>query len=152
VIASVSKLALWRPLNADGDVAVSELLPESMWKGNEPRPDDAVENWELVESPSIRLSGGAGSSESDTSPAPMASFEERLPLKDWDSGVVGLPLNDCWANGETGGVRIGLSEIGEGGTKGNDSRIESARVDVEDSTDEPETLLSKPCACARAWA
>jgi hypothetical protein len=128
---------------------VSVLAPESIWKGNEPRPDDAVENWELVEKPSIRLSGGAGSSESDISPAPIVSFDEGLPLKGWDSGSVGLPLNDCWANGETGGDRIGLSEIGEGGTKGNDSRMESARVDV-DSTDEPDTLLSKPCACARA--
>lgn len=42
---------------------------------------------------------------------------------------------------------MGRSEIGEGGTNGKDSRIESARVDVAERTEEPDILLvSKPCA------
>lgn len=74
----------------------------------------------------------------------------------WGSGGAGalgaaVVLNAGWFNGERGGDRIGLSDMGEGGTKGNDSRIESAVVDI---ADDPETLLffSPPCACARACA
>jgi hypothetical protein len=56
-----------------------------------------------------------------------------------------LAVKDCLANGETGGDLMGRSDIGEGGTKGNDSKIESARVDAADKTEDPETLLiSKP--------
>lgn len=49
---------------------------------------------------------------------------------------------------------MGRSEMGEGGTKGNDSRIESARVEAEETTEELDILLdlSRPCACARACA
>lgn len=61
-------------------------------------------------------------------------------------------LNECWASGETGGDLIGLSEMGDGGTNGKDSRMESARVEARDTTDEPDTLRSKPCACACACA
>jgi hypothetical protein len=53
----------------------------------------------------------------------------------------GGPLKDCCPRGDTGGVLTGLLEIGEGGTNGKDSRIESARVDVPDITEEPESLL-----------
>jgi hypothetical protein len=43
--------------------------------------------------------------------------------------------------------------MGEGGTNGKDSRIESARVEVAERAEEPDILLvSKPCACACAWA
>lgn len=42
----------------------------------------------------------------------------------------------CCARGDRGGVRIGLSEMGEGGTNGKDSKIESALVDVELTTDD----------------
>lgn len=35
---------------------------------------------------------------------------------------------------------MGLSEMGEGGTKGKDSSIESARVEAADMTDELEIL------------
>ena len=60
-------------------------------------------------------------------------------------------LNVGWFNGERGGDRIGLSDMGEGGTKGNDSRIESAVFDI---ADDPDTLLLLPplCACACACA
>jgi len=44
-------------------------------------------------------------------------------------------VKECCANGETGGDRTGRSEMGEGGTKGKDSRIESA---VAETTEEPE--------------
>jgi hypothetical protein len=54
-------------------------------------------------------------------------------------------LNAGWFSGERGGDRIGLSEMGEGGTKGNDSRIESAVFDI---ADDPETLLLLSPLCA----
>ena len=39
--------------------------------------------------------------------------------------------------------------MGEGGTNGKDSRIESARVEAAERAEEPDILLvSKPCACA----
>ena len=53
-------------------------------------------------------------------------------------------MNDCCARGDTGGDRIGRSDIGEGGTNGNDSRMESARVDVAERTEELEILQSRP--------
>ena len=40
---------------------------------------------------------------------------------------------------------MGRSEIGDGGTKGKASRIESALVDAADMIEEPEILLL-PCA------
>jgi hypothetical protein len=39
--------------------------------------------------------------------------------------------------------------MGEGGTNGKDSRIESALVEAAERTEELDILLlSKPCACA----
>lgn len=122
------------------------LLPESIWNGNEPSPDDNVEKSEAVERPSTRLVEGVGvGSGEDFGRASVdsvrgASFVDELPVK------------TCWPSGECGGDLMGLSDIGDGGTKGKDSRMESARVEAADKTDEFETLLflSKPCACARA--
>lgn len=58
--------------------------------------------------------------------------------------------------GDTGGDLTGLSEMGDGGTNGNDSRIESP-TDADVTTDDLDVLwlvVSKPCAiaCACAWA
>jgi hypothetical protein len=54
-----------------------------------------------------------------------------------------------WPSGERGGDLAGRFEMGDGGTKGNDSRIESARVDVPDMADDADNfLLCPPCACA----
>jgi len=134
VRASVSRLARLRPV-----YAARSSVPEfsdSIWKGKEPSPDDAVEILELVDKPNIRRFGGGGS-------GLIGDGGSKVLLCDH----VPLTVKDCLANGETGGDLIGRSDIGEGGTKGNDSRIESARVDVADKTDDPETLLiSKPCA------
>lgn len=61
------------------------------------------------------------------------------------SGEAEPLVNDCCASGDAGGDLIGRSEMGEGGTKGKDSNIESARVDVAESTEEFEILrLSSP--------
>jgi hypothetical protein len=51
-------------------------------------------------------------------------------------------VNDCLARGDTGGVRMGLLEMGDGGTKGNDSRMESAPAEADVSTEDSDTLLS----------
>jgi hypothetical protein len=108
----------------------SELFPESIWKGKDPNPDDAVENCDAVDIPNVRLFGGAGRSESESSPFCDLGKSARLR---------GAGVKDCCASGDTGGVRIGLSEMGEGGTKGKDSRIESA-LEAADMTEEPEIL------------
>lgn len=108
-------------------------FPESIWKGKDPRPEDAVENCEAVDNPSVRLLGGVGRSESESSPFCVLGNSERL-------GLGAGELKDCLPRGDTGGDRIGLSDMGEGGTKGKDSRIESARVEAADMTEELEIL------------
>ncbi len=58
VIASVSRLALWRPITGTGGIeltSVDELV--SIWNGNEPRPEDAVE---IVDKAKAFLLGGVG--------------------------------------------------------------------------------------------
>jgi hypothetical protein len=149
VRASVSRLARLRPGYAvRGGVSMPEFS-DSIWKGKEPSPDDAVDMLEPVDKPSIRRFGGGGSGSSSLSDTVML-LESRL--NDWclvNDGAakvlvgveVPLEVKDCLDNGETGGDLIGRSDIGEGGTKGNDSRMESARVDVADKTEDPETLL-----------
>jgi hypothetical protein len=123
--------------------------PESIWNGNEPKPDEAVDNWEPVDKPRVRLSGGGG------------RLEESLLNDCWTSGEGGKTaiswcgleeakgaslVNDCLPRGETGGDLTGLLEMGDGGTKGKDSRIESARVEAAETAEEVETLrfTSKP--------
>lgn len=101
------------------------LFPESIWKGKDPRPDDAVENCDAVDIPNVRRFGGAGRSD---------CVESRLG----NSARLGEACGkDCWL---ARGDRIGRSEMGEGGTKGKDSRIESARVEAADNTEELEIL------------
>jgi len=120
------------PLNAVGGFE-SGLLPESIWNGKDPRPDDAVENCDAVDNPSVRRFGGAGRSESESSLCCILGNSACL-------GVEAGEPKDCLPRGDTGGDRIGLSDMGEGGTKGKDSRIESARVDAADRTEELDTL------------
>ena len=60
VSASVSRLARLRPLSVVGRELASETDSDSIWKGNELNPDDAVESWEPVDRPSVCLSGGGG--------------------------------------------------------------------------------------------
>jgi len=105
------------------------LFPESIWKGNDPRPDDAVENCDAVDIPSVRLFGGAGRSDSADSLFGCVLGNSARLGEDWGK--------NCWP---AEGDRIGRSEMGEGGTKGKDSRIESARVEAADNTEELEIL------------
>lgn len=127
------------PLYAVGGLD-SGPFPGSIWNGKDPRPEEAVENCDAVDRPSVRLLGGAGRSE--ISPVCVLGNSGRL-------GVGAAEPKDCWARGDVGGDRTGLSEIGEGGTKGKDSRIESARVESADITEELEILrLGKSTACA----
>jgi len=73
--------------------------------------------------PRVRLSGGAGSGDGGVSD---------------DSG-----LGENWGlEGDLGPVRTGRSDIGDGGTKGKDSRIESAFVDAVEN---PEAFESRCC-------
>jgi len=60
VRARVSRLARCRPLSVGGLEPVTEVDSGSIWNGNEPNPDDAVESWEPVDRPRVRLSGGGG--------------------------------------------------------------------------------------------
>ena len=58
--ASVSRLARLRPLCVAGGGS-STGTSDSIWKGKEPKPEDAVERLEPVDKPNVRLLGGAGS-------------------------------------------------------------------------------------------
>jgi len=121
VKASVSRLARWGPITVSGVRTELSRDRESIWKGNAPRPADNVDICEPVDIPSVRLSGGDGNGE---------------------DGSLDLSSADCGsANGERGATRTGRSDMGEGGTKWKDSRIESAFVEVVDRTDPLETLL-----------
>lgn len=109
----------------------------SIWKGNDPRPFDIVDDCDAVDIPSTFRLGGGGSGVSG------GGFE----------GLTLLPENACCARGERGGVRAGLSEIGDGGTNGKPSRMESARVEAELTTDARESLVSissMACRCCRS--
>jgi len=58
VIARVSRLALWRPITGRGGTALSSVVElVSIWNGNEPRPEDAVE---IVDKANVFLLGGEG--------------------------------------------------------------------------------------------
>ena len=89
--ASVSRLARCRAFD-EGAWELDLLLiwgtvPASIWKGKDPKPDDAVDSCDPVDKPNVRLSGGGGRFVSDAS--------------GWSFACV--PLNDCWASGEDGG-------------------------------------------------
>lgn len=131
--------------------------PLSIWKGNEPKPEDAVESCEPVESPSVRRLGGAGrwpSLSRLTEPAVWLLFwEKESPVRGeggattkvcWARGEDAPVLNVCWPSGDTGGERMGLLEMGEGGTNGKDSRMESAVAEMADDPDTGRVGLSNP--------
>jgi len=42
---------------------------DGSWNGKDPKPEEAVENAEVVENPNIFLFGGSGSSESVSEPS-----------------------------------------------------------------------------------
>lgn len=152
--ASVSRLARWRPRKlAGGELgapsAATGPLPESIWKGNEPRPFDIVDDCDAVDIPSCLRLGGGGSGESGVATVVSVAVVgvAVVGVAGVEAPLVEAPLarallKACWASGERGGVRIGLSEIGDGGTKGKPSRMESARVDVELMTDERDMRVS----------
>jgi hypothetical protein len=143
VNARVSKLARWRCellwpwdcLNAVGGIGDGGASL-AIWKVNEPRPDDAVDISEAVDIPSIARFAA-------TEPCGRGAGEL--------GSTVGVPTKSC-ASGERGGVRIGRLEMGDGGTKGNDSKMESARVELV-MTDESEIRRERsgpPCSRALA--
>ena len=102
---------------------VLSLDPEdSIWNGNDPRPADSVESWEPVDMPNVFLSSGGGRAASSVCSCP-SDFE--------CDGLTSI--------GERGPL-VGIPEIGEGGTKGNDSRIESAPAEAAERTDPLESL------------
>jgi len=134
VRARVSRLArtAWDPDGFAGGGISSEPFADSIWKGKEPRPVDAVDSCDPDDMPKRRLLGG--------------SSGEGCGCRRGVDGSGDWFVKLFCARGDTGGVRIGRSEIGEGGTKGKDSKIESARVEVADTTEDPDTLRwnSKP--------
>jgi len=93
---------------------------ESIWNGNDPRPADSVEIWDPVDIPNTFLSGGGGKAESLTCSCPS----ER-------GGAMSV--------GERG-LLAGIPEIGDGGTKGKDSRMESSPAEAAERLDPLESL------------
>ena len=162
----MSKLALCLPLKLDGGkfVSLPESAPEplSIWKGNDPNPFDIVDESLAVERPrTLRFMDGGGSPdffggrEAPTASFVLSSLGSATGAGTGEAGVGLLkPLvNACCAKGDRGGVRIGLSEIGDGGTNGKDSKIESALVDVELTTDDrsrPDSSSSNARRCCNS--
>lgn len=119
-----------------------------MWNVKFPSPDEAVDSSEAVDIPSMRrLGGGVKGGNEDSCASRVPGCCEAVREDDGTGGGVGtldwiVGLEACWYRGERGGDRTGREAIGEGGTKGKDSRIESARVEVVDTTEVPDTLLA----------
>ena len=95
---------------------------DSIWNGNDPRPADSVEIWEPVDMPNVFLSGGGGKATLSICSCP-SNFEGG-----WATSI-----------GERG-LLVGIPEIGDGGTKGKDSRIESSPAEAAERTDPLESL------------
>lgn len=95
---------------------------DSIWNGNDPRPADNVEIWEPVDMPNVFLSGGGGKA---VSVACSCSSE----------------FKGVWvtSTGERG-LLVGMPEMGDGGTKGKDSRKESPPAEAAEKTDPLESL------------
>lgn len=93
---------------------------DSIWNGNDPKPADNVEIWEPVDMPNAFLSGGGGKAASCPCPS---EFE--------GGGAISI--------GERG-LLVGIPEMGDGGTKGKDSRIESSPAEAAERADPLESL------------
>ena len=104
------------------DEVLSPGSEDSIWNGNDPRPADSVEIWEPVDMPNVFLSGGGGKTVSSACSC----------TSDFESG---------WATslGERG-LLVGIPEMGDGGTKGKYSRIESSPAEAAEKTDPLESL------------
>lgn len=64
-MARVSRLALWRPITGTGGVVLASVIKlVSIWNGNEPRPEDAVETVDKANA--LLLLGGASISASSS--------------------------------------------------------------------------------------
>lgn len=101
------------------DEVLSLASEDSIWNGNDPKPADSVDIWDPVDIPIIFLSGGGGKSPSSALSCP-SDFEET-------------------STGERG-LLVGMPEMGEGGTKGKDSRIESSPAEAAERADPLESL------------
>jgi len=95
---------------------------DSIWKGNDPRPADSVEIWDPIDMPSVFLSGGGGKSASSV-------FSCSSDLED-----------DCEKSTGERGLLVGIPEMGDGGTKGKDSRMESSPAEAAERLDPLESL------------
>ena len=104
------------------DEVLSLRSEVSIWNGNDPRPADSVESCDPVDIPSVFLSGGGGKAASSADSCP-SDFE--------GGGVTSV--------GERGPL-VGIPEMGDGGTKGKDSRIESSPAEAAERTDPLESL------------
>ena len=93
---------------------------ESIWNGNDPRPADSVDIWDPVDIPNAFLSGGGGKAGSSTCSRPS----ER-------GGATSV--------GERG-LLAGMPEMGDGGTNGKDSRMESSPAEAAERLDPLESL------------
>ena len=116
-------------------------LRSSIWNGNDPRPADRFEIWDPIDIPSVFLSGGGGSPASSAGSCP-SEFEG----------------GGATSTGERG-LLVGIPAMGDGGTKGNDSRIESSPAEADESTDVVESLKfswnrekARSCCCSRVPA
>ena len=104
------------------DEALSLGSGDSIWNGNDPKPADSVEIWEPVDMPNVFLSGGGGKSVLSTGSC-SSDVEGRGVTSVGDRGLL-----------------VGMPEMGEGGTKGKDSRIESSPAEAAERTDPLESL------------
>lgn len=104
------------------DEALSLGSGDSIWNGNDPKPADSVEIWEPVDMPNVFLSGGGGKVVSSACCCP--------------SGFEG----GCATSIGERGLLVGIPEMGDGGTKGKDSRIESSPAEAAEKTDPLESL------------
>jgi len=95
---------------------------DSIWNGNDPRPADSVEIWDPVDMPNVFLSGGGGKA------GPSVCSD---PSDFGGDGVTSI--------GERG-LLVGIPEMGDGGTKGKDSRIESSPAEAAERADPLESL------------
>lgn len=162
VSASVSSDARWRPRNDDGgddeDDALSVPFPESIWKGNDPSPVENADDCDATDMPAAFLFTGLGGGGSGDTGASRMLSRGGGSRAESGGAVLLFVAKLCCARGERGGVRIGLFDIGDGGTKGKLSRIESAFVDADETTEASDirlwfgsiSCIARCCCCSSA--